>query len=163
MEGERINLWVKRVRADVIAEHLARLGQRQVVCFTCGNAAEALRRAGLLVVSVGDNEDLKPGRWFSYTDIAQTWPGVFDATSGHLPLPLLVQVALRLRAERPIYSGAREVLTGSGETYVCLSLAYPHMQFVPVYNASRGSRYEAGAPLNGLVALLAQGAVGAGQ
>lgn len=149
-----VNFWQKQLRAQVIAQHVRKLGQNKVVCFTCGNAARALEGMGLQVIAIGPNEGLVPKRWFSYTDIAHSFPGVFDATSGHLPLPLLKEVAQAMVKRIPIYDGLLDVPTGSGETLVCLAMAYPTLRFKAVRGVSRGSQYHAEAPLNALVEAL---------
>lgn len=149
-----LNLFVKRLRAEAIAEHCARLGTNRVVCFTCGNASKALQAAGLFVIAVGAGQNLQPGKWFTHTEIMQTF-AAFDATSGHLPMPLMATIAERLAATYPEPAGDY-IWAGSGETYVLAKLAWPHRAFVPVYdNSQPATTFDEQAPLNNLVNALA--------
>lgn len=153
-----VNLWQKRLRAQVIAAHLKELGQTKCVCFSCGNTAKELMKAGLEVVYVGPGGGLTPNYWYTYTDVQRTFNGLFDATSGHLPLPLMVEVAERMRYEmldnKGLQALPRQILTGSGETFVCMSLAYPNIPFEPVRDDTPATEYNEYAPLNGLVQLI---------
>ncbi|HEY0837212.1 MAG TPA: hypothetical protein VGE72_25090 [Azospirillum sp.] len=146
----------KALRAAVIARHVAGAGYAGVVCFSCGNASRALKAAGLYVVEVAPGGDLAPGRWWGADEIRRAWPHLLDATSGHLGAPLMAQIAAALRAHLGrLEPGAYAVPTGSGETLVCLAMAYPACRFRPLYGDTPGTRYEAAAPLNPLVAALA--------
>jgi hypothetical protein len=148
-----INLWQKALRAQVIKEHLGALGTNKCVCFSCGNAARALVEVGLNVVYVGNNAPLAPNRWFTYTEIAKTF-GLFDATSGHLPMPLMMAIAAKMVESMPAWEGTKQISTGSGETIVCLKLAYPNIRFVPKRYATAETAFNIGAPLNTLIKLL---------
>lgn len=138
----------------------------RVVCFTCGNAAEALREAGLDVVEVGPRGMLRPSVWWEASDIARAWPGHFDATSGHLPGYLMRDLAVCFtthlsRNDEFLDARQVEVPTGSGETLVALSWAWPEKQYVAAYDNERPeTTYSPGAPLNGLVRRLAHRVVG---
>lgn len=150
-----VNLLEKKLRAEVIKEYLDALGENRCVCFTCGNATKALRAAGVQVVSVGEQEELRPGRWYSYNEIAASFR-CFDATSGHLPMPMLREIAERMRM---CLGGLEEreygIPTGSGETLVVLSMAYPEVRFIPLrYKGRPETRYNEGAPMNALVEAL---------
>lgn len=144
----------KAIRSAVIAAYMAEAGYKHAVIFSCGNAATALRVAGVSVTEIGPEGELEARRWWSLAQIRFTWPQWFDATSGHLPAPLMAEIAKRLAAaigaldRDTVY----EVETGSGETIACLRMAYPHITFEPVYNVSRGSQYDAAAPLNWIAA-----------
>lgn len=154
MQGSEVNLWQKSVRAKVIRDHLDLLRTKRCVCFSSGNSAMELLKVGLDVIYVGEKSwTLAPKNWFSYSAIAQIF-GVFDATSGHLPWPLMHEIAMRMRAEQPVYKGPIDIPTGSGETIVCLFLAYPDHIFRAERGASPEVRYNENAPLNGLVSLL---------
>lgn len=145
----------KRLRARAIAAYTRAAGYDGVVCFTCGNAARELRLAGLDTLAVGDHEALRPGVWWAPSRIRRIWPGRFDATSGHLPLPLMLDVGAALRAwleQQPDPGpGPQYVPAGSGETVLCLRWAYPTTEFIAVYNLDDATRYDAQAPLNALV------------
>ncbi|MGR0187239.1 hypothetical protein [Azospirillum aestuarii] len=150
----------KRLRALVIAQHVRAAGLPGVVCFSCGNASAALKEAGLYTVEIAPGGDLSAGRWWTAPEIAKAWPHLLDATSGHLPVPLMAAVASALRAELgDLPADTYEVPTGSGETLVCLSMAYPASRFRPVYGVGKGTAFEPFAPLNGLVQALAAGEV----
>jgi len=143
----------KALRADLIAGYVRQAGLPGVVCFSCGNASAALRRVGLYVVDVSPSGDVEARRWWQPAEIARAWPHLFDATSGHLPLPLMAQLAAALRAAMgPLEPGPHDVPTGSGETILCLRWAYPGVAFRAVYGGTRATRYEAQAPLVQLVA-----------
>jgi len=159
----RLTIPAKRLRAEAIAEYVRAAGVGGVVCFTCGNAAEELRRQGLHVVEVGPRGELDAGWWWPAERIARTWPHLLDATSGHLPAPLMARVAEAFRR----YLGpldmdvVHEVASGSGETVVCLAWAYPECRFAAVYDGRRPeTRYGRQAPLNGLVRAVAHAVTG---
>lgn len=157
MKHLEVNSLQKKVRAAVIRRHLQAVGSSSCVCFTCGNAAAALRAEGLEVVEVGRGAkaDLVPARWFTYTKVASTFRGIFDATCGHLPLPLIIEIAQQLAAEMgDLERGIYAVPSGSGETILCLSIAYPRCQFVAEYGTGGATEYQKNGPLNTLVARL---------
>lgn len=146
-----INSLEKEIRASVINKHLTKIGINKCVCFTCGNSAEQLRKQGLEVIGVGDNEILRPEKWFCYTEIQSTFNGLFDATSGHLAFPLMAEISdefngiARGADGRICYAWEKDnkfpsfeagktygVPTGSGETIICLKMALPSVDFEPV-------------------------------
>lgn len=146
----------KQIRAQAIKEYMERAGYERAVCFTCGNAADALAEAGVDVLHIGPRGDLIPGKWFTQADIHKAFPQYFDATSGHLPMELMLAIADRFRDHLQDSLGdVAYVPTGSGETLVCLKLAYPDKEFVAVYDLNSATEYSEGAPLNKLVAALA--------
>lgn len=117
---------------------------------------------GVHVVGVGAGEPLEPTRWMSFTEIACSFPGLFDATSGHLPVPLMLEIAAMLHDELCVefargHVNELEVPAGSGETFVCLKLAFPGIKMRPVYDLSPGTQYNEEAPLNLLVNMLKNG------
>lgn len=146
----------KAIRARVIERYMREAGYAQAVCFTCGNAARALRRRGVTLWAVshrggeGINEVLAPGEWYTPATVARRFGKTyFDATSGHLPMPLMVEIARELR-EAVALALDREWLvpTGSGETIVTLRLAFPENRFVPVRLGTPETEYSEHAPLN---------------
>jgi len=149
------NLYEKEVRAKVIKEHLNQLGKNICVCFTCGNATKALRQAGLEVISVGESEEFTPNKWFSYTEIQKSFNGLFDATSGHLPLPLMNEIALKLKSELRYHfkpNKSYEIKVGSGETISCLKMAFPYISFNPIrLKAHKPTTFNKEAPGNSLI------------
>lgn len=145
----------KHERALLIRDHLrdAHLPWR-VLCLTCGNAAAALRGVGLQVVEVGPRGPLVPSRWLEPAEVAFMWPGLFDATSGHLSVGMMVQLGQRLRQLLGDDLPSLRVPTGSGETVVALALAYPEHRFTACYGRDTATQWNAKAPLNPLVAAL---------
>ena len=151
----KINLHIKRVRAEVIRKHLHSIGTNKCVCFTCGNARKALEKAGLDVVGVGNNEKLKPNKWFSYSEIQNTF-NRFDATSGHLPLPIMNKIATELQQycfKNGWIDNKEEYLipTGSGESIVLMNMAFPEVTFYPIREGTPETEFSKQAPLNRLV------------
>ncbi len=155
----------KQARARVIAKFVREAGYPGVVCFTCGNAAEALRGQGLDVIEVGPRGGLTTNHWFTPASIKKIFPQLLDATSGHLSLALMWEIAMEIKREHEgggvwLMASVYDVPSGSGETITCLRLAYPEINFFPVYGCGQGTEYHAEAPLNGIVR--AMGGQGAG-
>lgn len=148
---ETINQVEKRIRAAVIREYMERNGITTAVCFSCGNASRALREAGVRVLDISPSGDLEARRWFTQEEIRRLWPTCFDATSGHLPTDVMLEIAARLRQRyegefRP--GNGYKVAAGSGETALCLAVAFPDCVFVPAFdNASPATAREPEAPL----------------
>ena len=88
MKRVKIELPAKELRSRCIAGAV----EIPVVCFTCGNAASALRRHGLEVVEISPYGKLSANKWCSTTDIRQMFPSMYDATSGHLPVDMMVKI-----------------------------------------------------------------------
>jgi hypothetical protein len=140
----------KKIRAQVIADFVRIAGYRGVVVFTCGNAAKTLRDEGLEVTEVGPRGDLKTEKWWTMAEIHRAWPDLFDATSGHLPIPLMGDIAKAYRAHLgELRVGRYSVPSGSGETVTCLRVAYPLLEFDPTYDEAKleTTRHD-DAPLN---------------
>jgi len=112
----------KQIRSRVIKGYVDAAGYRGVVVFSCGNSAAALREQGLEVVEVGPSGELKTAKWWTQAEIHRAWPDLFDATSGHLSVPLMCDIAKAFRAHLGDLPGAERytVPTGSGETICCL-------------------------------------------
>ncbi len=143
----------KEIRADLIAHHVRLAGYKGAVCFSCGNASAALVKTGIYVVDVSPTGALEAKRWWQPWEVARAWPELFDATSGHLPLWLMVKIADAFKEHiGELKPGAtHQVGTGSGESFVCLQIAYPEVHFEPVYGLTRGTQYDKFAPLNPVV------------
>lgn len=144
----------KRLRSRAVRRYMERAGYDRAVCFSCGNASRELRMAGVDVLDVSPTGDMLALRWFEPSEIARTFPGMLDATSGHLPMECMLEVARE-------YEGVDVpeeawVPCGSGETLVCLKMAHPSARLHAVYNLDDSTRYEERAPLNRLVAALAE-------
>jgi hypothetical protein len=143
----------KKLRARVIADYVQEAGYRGVVVFTCGNAAAALREQGLEVVEIGPRGGLHAGKWWTQAEIHRSWPDLFDATSGHLSVPLMGDIAKAFRAHLgELPPGRYEVPSGSGETITCLRIAYPLLDFDAAYDNSKPeTTLDPDAPLNAIV------------
>ena len=148
----------KGIRSEVIKGYMKRHNIRQAVCFSCGNASSFLKKSGVKVLDISPSGDLTANRWFSIDEVKQFFPSSFDATSGHLPLNLLREIAANLAVslKDQINSETRyEVLSGSGETVLCLKLAFPDVGFVPIYdNSQNATAYCEEAPLNDIVKIV---------
>ncbi len=151
----------KIIRAEVIKEYVGAAGYRnKCVCFSCGNASKALTDMCLDVLDISPTGDFTANRWYTPDEIHRLFPDRFDATSGHLPLHLMIKIADRFKLyldnnlDTPLSEDVTyKVPTGSGETILCLQMAYPKMHFVPIYNMdSKGAtKYEQLAPLNSII------------
>ncbi len=158
MEMNWVNKQQKIFRSRVVSNYLKQSGQKKCVCFTCGNASEALRLEGLEVIEVGKDFALMPKKWFSMNEIAFHWPGIFDATCGHLPLPLMVEISRMWTEFVHVGNIPRCIDTGSGETLVCLKMAFPGVSFNVSRKNTAATEFNEHAPLNALVGLLSVGA-----
>lgn len=156
MEAELLRFPHKQIRADIIKDYMREAGFTKAVCFSCGNAARALEAAGVDTVHVGADGELNPNKWFTQARISKVFDGYFDATSGHLPIELLLRLAAAYKKHLQDKLGdVVYVPTGSGETLVCLKLAYPNKKFIAVYDLDKATEYSKDAPLNKFVELLA--------
>jgi len=149
-----IRFSAKKIRAQVIAEYIALAGYRGAVCFGCGNGAAAIRETGVYVLDISERGELEARKWWTPAEIHKCWPDLFDATSGHLPAFLMMEIGRAFRAHLGEIDGG-EVPTGSGETITCLRWAYPDKKFSPVYNLDRATQYDEQSPLNDLVKIRA--------
>lgn len=143
----------KRIRAEVVRAYMVRNGIPYAVCFSCGNASRYLCEADVPLIDISPRGDLTANRWFTMEEIRQRFPQAFDATSGHLPTDFMREIADRLRAELSFDTDTEYVIpTGSGESVVCLKMAFPEVNFIPQYNDSDpATEYNEEAPLNGVV------------
>jgi|WetSurSiteA1Bulk_404760.scaffolds.fasta_scaffold25453_2 hypothetical protein len=145
----------KKIRARIIADHVRAARYRGVVVFGCGNGAAALRDEGLYVVDVSPRGAISPNKWWTPTEIHECWPDLFDATSGHLPLWMMLDIGRAFRAHLGDLAGPLNIPTGSGETILCLQFSYSETEFIPVRNLDEATRYDPQAPLNPLVSFWA--------
>lgn len=161
----------KNVRGKVIARHVRNAGYPGVVVLSCGNAAYWLRLhmqgggvaeryiPGCIppVVEIGHNGPLTVQQWLTPAEVHSFFPTYFDATSGHLPFPLMLEIGNELKELFPTLDDTvvYKVPTGSGETILCLRLAFPNIQFIAQYdNTERATTYDKDNPLNAAVAAL---------
>lgn len=153
-ENKLLVIPAKAIRARVIADYCRDAGYRGVVCFSCGNASRELKKL-VYTVDISDIGELRPGAWWTAAQIHKCWPDLLDATSGHLAVELMLLISQAFRD----YLGELEDIdirmpTGSGETILCLKMAYPDKTFIPVRNIDRPTMYEPKAPLNRLCRIL---------
>jgi hypothetical protein len=153
----------KRLRSIAIAYYMRDNGYDKAVCFSCGNASRELRKAGVDVLDISPTGDLQALRWFTIGEVHRHFPTHFDATSGHLPMDCMKDVAWWYKSELRNIPDAINLPTGSGETLVCLKMAFPESRITAVYDLDDATRYEKGAPLNPLVLAMADRIVFGGQ
>jgi len=142
----------KKLRAKVIKKYVNKVGYRGVVAFSCGNATKALKEVGLKVIDISPKGELIANKWWKPCEIADIFKDFFDATSGHLPLFMMVKIAKEFKKYLGELPGkVFKVPTGSGETIICLKIAYPNKKFIAVYNINSATKYNTEAPLNSIV------------
>lgn len=155
MKRTRIDIYQteKRIRAEVIRAYMERNGIAFAVCFSCGNASRYLLDSGVPLLDISPRGDLVANRWFTMEEIRRKFPSAFDATSGHLPTDLMLEIAERLREELRFDPTTEYVIpSGSGESVVCLKIAFPGIAFVPQYdNSCPATEYNEQAPLNPII------------
>ena len=155
-----LNFPHKRIRAKVIRDYV---GDKKVVCFSCGNASAELLNVGVDTLCIGGwNGVFQPTMWFTQKNISDMFPDYYDATPGHLSMEVMLLLASAYKSYFHNLHGLPDdeynVMCGSGETLVCLKLAYPEKKFNAVYNVvgyEEATAYNKEAPLNQLVELLA--------
>lgn len=145
----------KKLRAQAIKAYMSQYGYDKAVCFSCGNASKALKDAGINTLDISASGDMQALRWFTIGEIKQWFSAVFDATSGHLPFDCMQLVAQEYKEYIQELPDSIYLPTGSGETLVCLKMAFPNTKITAVYNLNDATRYDHDAPLNKLVELLA--------
>lgn len=145
----------KLIRAEVIKNFLAGKKYDGVVCFSCGNATRALKKVGLTTIDISPSGDFIANHWFTPSDVAAIFPTYFDATSGHLSLEVMELIGKAFKEHLGELPNVNYVPSGSGETLVCLKLAYPDKKFVAVYNLDDATKFDEEATLNKLVSILA--------
>ena len=146
----------KAIRAKAIRLYMDEYGYKKAVCFSCGHASDALKSVGVETLAIAPNGDLEAHRWFRQGEIAENFNGFFDATSGHLPVELMNSIATEYRRYLGEIPMLNYIPCGSGETLVCLKMAYPDRKFVAVYNIDESTKYNEYAPLNSLVKAIAE-------
>lgn len=154
--GMRLCLpWRKQVRSALVAEHVRAGHYDGAVVFSCGNASRALASTGTYVVRVAEGQDLRAERWWDAAEVHRCWPYLFDATSGHLPMPLMARLAEHIGGRLGgLEAGVYVVPTGSGETVLALRMAplYRDCVFVAEYGPEPWCSEDRWAPLAPLVA-----------
>lgn len=151
-----VSLRAKQIRAIVIERYMRDNGYCLAVCFSCGNASRVLKEHGVPCVAVAPDGDLQACRWWTMAEIRRVFPTAFDATSGQLPVDVMLEIAKEFRNE---FAGVFEdeetayvIPTGSGETVLCLKLAFPDKKFIAQWRTGDAScKYEPSAPLASFV------------
>lgn len=142
----------KNARTKMIKQYT----NKPIICFSCGNAARSLEKEGLTVLHIGEQGVLNPNKWFTVQEIQHYFPEYFDATSGHLNMELMNLIAEEYKKELKQLPNTIYLPTGSGETLVCLKLAFPETKIIAVYNLGKETEYNENAPLNKLVEILSE-------
>lgn len=156
MEVNLLQLENKKIRSEVIKEYLKDKNYKGVVCFSCGNATKELKNVGLNVIDISPKGDFIPNKWFKPSEVGIVFENYFDATSGHLSVELMEIIGKAFKNSLGNIPQTNYVATGSGETLVCLKLAYPDKDFIAVYNINKATEYNVNATLNNLVKILAK-------
>lgn len=157
MRVKRIDIYKteKSVRALVIKAYMERQHIHYAVCFSCGNASAYLREIGVPLLDVSPHGDMTANRWFTVEEVRGFFPLAFDATSGHLPIHIMRRIADGLKEAlcgEFETDTEYEVLSGSGETVLCLKMAFPDILFTPVYDdRDEATKFCEEAPLNPLI------------
>jgi hypothetical protein len=135
-------------RSEIIVKHMQAANcYRGAVIFSCGNASNELKRVLLKpIITIAPGGDLQSCKWWTSEEIKSAWPEYFDATSGHLPFPLMARLAEKLKAELHGFVSLNHnecfnVPTGSGETILCLRLAFPDKVFIPITDGTPATKY----------------------
>lgn len=154
-EYKDIGLRAKALRAQVIRKYMQENGMDKCVCFSCGNASRALKNAGVLCVDISKSGDLEARRWWKKSEIKRVFPTCFDATSGHLPMEVMVAIANEMRKswfEEFELGCEYGIATCSGETIFCLAIAFPGSRFTAVYdNSNPATEWSEYAPMNDVI------------
>lgn len=150
-----VGLTEKIVRTNVILDCVrSHKISESIVLFSSGNAYKCLHDLHTNTMRLESDD------WVSQEYIRNTFPNSFDATSGHLSIELMNQIAKSLHDkykdvldENKTYG----IMSGSGETLVCMKLAFPQVKFVAIYDDnSEHTSYSEFAPLNKLVSVMAE-------
>lgn len=148
----KIKFQNKKIRSEVIAKHIKDAGYAGAVCFSCGNASAELKKCNVYVVDISPNGGLIANKWWSSCEIKKAFPLFFNATSGYLNFELMYKIGMAFKNEIGELPSNVEVDSGSGETAICLALAYPNVQFTAIYNNNNlATTFNKESPLNFLV------------
>ena len=146
----------KKIRSKVIKDYLKDKNYNGIVCFSCGNASRELKNVGLDIIDISPNGDLIANHWFTPGEILHKFNNYFDATSGHLSIELMMLIGKAYKEYLGELPDLNYIPTGSGETLICLKLAYPNKKFVAVYNLDDATLYDNNAILNELVEIMTE-------
>lgn len=147
----------KKIRSKIIKEYLTKINFNKVVCFSCGNASRELKNVGLNVLDISPSGDLVANKWFKSEDFKKYFTEYFNATSGYLPFDLMFDIGIEFKKYLGELQQDNYIACGSGETIICLKLAYPDKNFIAVYdNSNIATKMDINSPLYPLVKLLAK-------
>lgn len=121
----------KKIRAEVINEFL---GEKRAFCFSSGNAAYALRQAGVNLIAISPFDALTANHFIRPKE-AEYYFQAFNATSGYLPTFLLERIAQRVKARCKGGLPIKDRLFipfGSGELIFVFSFFFPLNRIVAV-------------------------------
>lgn len=147
----------KEIRSHIIKKYLEHINCNKVVCFSCGNASRELKKVGLDVVDISPTGDFLANKWFKSNEIFNLFKDRFNATSGYLPFDLMYDIGLEYRNILGELKSPVTVPSGSGETLVCLKMAYPDIDFIATFdNNYPATTLDEKTPLFPVVTLLAK-------
>ena len=150
----------KEYRHYVISDYVNNSDHLGVVCFSVAGMqalATSLNVYDIPYIDISPHGALQTNRWWSLEEINITWPNLFDATSGHLQPPLMDRTAELMKQSLGKFDKATYyVPTGSGESLICTAMAYPHLNFVAVYNLNDVTQHNPQSPLNKMVAAVCE-------
>ena len=146
-----ITLLNKQIRSEVIKK---RYGGQRVVCFSCGNATDALEAAGVNVISVSPRSSLAAQNYIPPKEVERMFNAP-DVTSGNLPPYLMLEIGKRFNEALRLFLDDEEIVSrqfivpcGSGETIMALANFIPlqnitgyYSPFIPAINFTDWSPY----------------------
>lgn len=141
----------KVIRTKIVIDFVKKNNFRGIVCFSCGNASKLLKENYQNVIAIIPTGDFTANRWFTPSEIRKIFPDYFDATSGHLPWEVMNLIAQYYKDNLILPDNRYFIPTGSGETIICLKLAFPDKEFIPVYNLDTATQFDEECILNSLV------------
>lgn len=145
----------KLLRSIAIKRYMDKAGYTRAVCFSCGNASAKLKEVGIDVLDISKKGDLEAKRWFEQSEIKRLFPDYFDATSGHIPIECMLEVAKTFKEYIGCLPAEIYLPTGSGETLLELKMAFPYAKITAVYNLDEATQYDQECILNPLVEIVA--------
>jgi len=152
-ELDEVMFWFKD-RKKARSKAIQNYTDKPIICFSCGNCANELKKLNMNVFHIGENGDLTPNKWYTMKEIHERWEDYFDATSGHLNMELINIIAEEYKKQLKQLPNKVYLPTGSGETLLCLKIAFPTTKFIAVYNINKETEYNPHAPLNNIIKLI---------
>lgn len=121
----------KKIRAEIIQEFL---NGKRAFCFSSGNAAYALKKAGVNLIAVSPKDALNAQK-FVPPEEAERYFQAFNATSGCLPVFLVERIAKKIKRKCGRFNPGKNRLFvpfGSGELIMAFSFFFPLNRIVAV-------------------------------